>query len=300
MPAIVFASITPSAGKSAIASAVARHLALSGRRVTASSELATALEDVDSIRCADTSSAKVARGRVGVFEGGSGSASDDVDLADALDAHIVLVARFGEDVVSAATGYGTRLAGVVWNRVPRYRKYDLKDACAELADAGVRCMGYVDEDRRMVAHSVWDIGDYLEAERVIEPNDADSLIETFLIGGLVLDWGPTYFDSEPSTIVVVRSGRPDVQISALQSEETRAVLMTGGGKPIDYVFYESRAKGIPLMVTRHDTSEVMSLLDGLPESSFAKSGKSVRMCELLSAGDVMANVTELTAAPATR
>ena len=116
----------------------------------------------------------------------------------------------------------------------------------------------------------------------------------------MLDWGPTYFDSEPSTFVVVRSGRPDIQISALQSEETRAVLMTGGGKPIDYVFYESRAKGIPLLVTQHDTLEVMSLLDDLPESSFAKSGKSVRMCELLAAGDVMTNLTDLTAAPATR
>ena len=266
----------------------------------ASAELQGGVAEISDVRFVETERAKVPRGRVAVFEGGAGTVSADVALADDLDAHIVLVAGFGEDVVSVATEYGDRLAGVLWNKVPRYRKHDLEDACGELAAAGIRCLGFVPEDRVMSARSVSEVVQHLGADRIIDGNDGESLIETFLVGGLVLDWGPMYFESEPSTCVVVRTGRPDVQISALQSETTRAVLMTGGGKPIDYVFYEARAKGVPLLVTEHDTLSVMGLLDDLPSPSFAFPAKSERMCELLESGEVMSRLTDLVAVPATR
>ena len=266
----------------------------------ASAELQGGIAETPDVRFVETERAKVPRGRVGVFEGGAGTASADVALADDLDTHIVLVAGYGEDAVSVAMEYGDRLAGVLWNKVPRYRKYDLEDACGELAAAGVRCLGFVPEDRVMSARSVSEVVQHLGADRIIDGNDGESLIETFLVGGLVLDWGPMYFESEPSTCVVVRTGRPDVQISALQSETTRAVLMTGGGKPIDYVFYEARAKGVPLLVTEHDTLSVMDLLDDLPSPSFAFPAKSERMCELLESGEVMSRLTDLVAVPATR
>ena len=301
MPAILFASISPSAGKSAIAAAVAAHFAGLGRRVTTSSSLKPVLDAQEGgIRFTDDSEPKVARGSLGVILGGTDTASSDVANAESLDAHVILVVRLGEQVVEEASKYGSRLAGVVWNKVPRYRTQDLKDACGELADAGIRCLGYIPEDRGMAANGVADIMSHLGAETIMPPRNGDSLIETFLIGGLVLDWGPTYFDSEPATCVVVRTGRPDVQISALQSESTRAVLMTGGGKPIDYVFYEARTKGIPLFVTERDTNDVMSRLDDIAPSSVAHPGKLERMRELLAAGDVMSNVMELAAAPATR
>lgn len=300
MSSVVFASISKSVGKSSVAAAVVRHLACSGVKLVASAELEAGLAEVPEVRFVKSVDAKVPRGRVGVFEGCSGNASADVARANDLDAHIVLVAGFDEDVLSAAVEYGDRLAGVLWNQVPRYRQFDLEDKCAELTESGVRCLGYVSEDRIMSARSVSDVARHLDATRVIEGDGGDSLIETFLIGGLVLDWGPTYFESEPSTCVVVRSGRPDVQISALQSETTRAVLMTGGGEPIDYVFYEARAKGVPLLVTEHDTPSVMGKLDDLPLPSFAFPAKSDRMCELLGSGGVMSRLTDLVSAPATR
>ena len=300
MSAIIFASISASAGKSAVAAATVRHLASEGMKLVVSAELQGGITETPEVRFVETEGAKVPRGRVGVFEGRLGKASADVALADDLDAHIVLVAGYGEDVVPSTAEYGDRLAGVLWNKVPRYRKYDLEDACGELAVAGVRCLGYVHEDRLMSARSVSEVTKHLNATRVIEGDEGDSLIETFLVGGLVLDWGPMYFESEPSTCVVVRTGRPDVQISALQSETTRAVLMTGGGKPIDYVFYEARSKGVPLLVTEHDTLSVMDLLDDLPSPSFAFPAKSGRMCELLESGEVMSRLTDLVAVPATR
>lgn len=300
MSAVVFASISESAGKSSVAAATVRHLAGAGMKLVASAELADGLTEVPEVRFVKAVDAKVPRGRVGVFEGGTGTPSADVARADDLDAHIVLVASFGDDVLSAAAEYGDRLAGVLWNQVPRYRRFDLEDRCAELTASGVRCLGFVPEDRVMSARSVSEVAQHLDATCVIEGDDGDSLIETFLIGGLVLDWGPTYFESEPSTCVVVRSGRPDVQISALQSETTRAVLMTGGGKPIDYVFYEARAKGVPLLVTEHDTPSAMGKLDDLPLPSFAFPAKSERMCDLLESDGVMSRLTELVAAPATR
>ena len=300
MPAIVFASISSTVGKSAIASSVAQHLAGAGKRVVASGSLAAALEGHERIKFADDAAPRVPRGSVGVFEGVSGDSADVMRVADELDAHVVLVANLGEDVVSAAGAYGTRLAGVVWNKVPRYRQYDLRDACAEIDASGIECLGCVAEDRGLAAPSISDIGEHLNVETVVDTGDGDPLIETFLIGGLVLDWGPTYFESEPSTCVVVRSGRPDVQLSALQSETTQAVLMTGGTKAIDYVFYEARTRGIPLLATVASTEDVMASLDDLPTPAYSHPAKLARMRTLLDASGVMARVVDVSAAPATQ
>lgn len=300
MPSIVFASISSAVGKSAIAASVARHLAIAGKRVVASGSLAAALEGLERVRFADDSAPRVPRGSVGVFEGASGDSGDVMRIADELDAHVVLVANLGEDVVGASAAYGTRLAGVVWNQVPRYRQYDLRDSCAELNDSGIECLGCVAEDRELVAHSILSIGEHLNVETVIDTGEGDPLIETFLIGGLVLDWGPTYFESEPSTCVVVRSGRPDVQLSALQSESTRAVLMTGGTKAIDYVFYEARSRGIPLLGTVASTEEVMTSLDELPAPAFSHPAKVSRMGALLDESGVMARLLDVASSPATQ
>lgn len=300
MPAIVFASISNGAGKSAIASAVGAHLTDSGKRVMASSSLTAALEGRERVRIASESEPRVPRGSTGVFEGASADPEDVMRLADELDAHVVIVACLGEDVAGSAGDYGTRLAGVVWNKVPRYRQYDLRDACAAIREAGVECLGFVSEDRGLAAPSISEIETHLEVDTVIDTRDGDPLIETFLVGGLVLDWGPTYFESEPSTCVVVRAGRPDVQLSALQSESTRAILMTGGGKAIDYVFYEARTRGIPLLSTEASTEDVMASLDDLPKPAFSHPAKLDRMRTLLSEGDAMARIVDLAATPATQ
>lgn len=304
MPSVIFASVAPAAGKSAIAAAVAELIAADGRAVVASSSLQGDGEPAENVEYVDASDAdglpQPLPDAIGIFEGRAGGSDADVADAERLDALVVLVAGFGDDVVKHAARYGDRLAGVVWNKVPRYRTHDLKAACAELADAGVKCLGYLPEDRALAAHSLAEIAELIGADTVVESRAADPLIETFLIGGLVLDWGPTYFDSEPETCVIVRSGRPDVQISALQSDNTRAVVMTGGGKPIDYVYYEARAKNIPLLVAKDDTEQVMARLDDSEPSGFSHRRKQARMQELLREGAILDGILELTAAPATR
>ena len=57
-------------------------------------------------------------------------------LADALDARVFLVARYSPDIaveqiVEAAGGFGDRLAGVVLNRVFKYRAQDAQARLAE-------------------------------------------------------------------------------------------------------------------------------------------------------------------------
>ena len=80
--------------------------------------------------------------------------------------------------------------------------------------------------------------------------------------------------------MVVRAGRPDVQISALQSETTRAMVLTGGEKPIDYVFYEARTKRIPLIMVDGDTNATMDALDALAPEGFSHPEKLSRVSQL--------------------
>ena len=79
----------------------------------------------------------------------------------------------------------------------------------------------------------------------------------------MLDWGPHYFGSKENVGVVVRGDRPDVQLAALQTDTVRALVLTKGIPPIEYVYYEANQRGIPVVVVPDDTAAAAAKLDSL-------------------------------------
>ncbi len=300
MPSVIISSISESAGKTALAAALIARLRDEGVEVRSTiGELSLFASD-DRVQHVAANDVEPTSGGIVVIEGSSGDADLDVDLANRLDSNIVLVATLDEDIEAAAEGYGERLAGVLINKVPPYRDVHAARAVERLADAGVNCFGWVPEDRRLAANTVDALRDHIEGTYAFEVEDASGLVDNYLIGGLVLDWGPFYFRSQDNSCVVVRTGRPDVQIAALQSETTRAMVLTGGGKPIDYVFYEARSKRIPLIVVEGDTEATMQRIDALAKSEFDHPDKLGRMSELLADREVFEQLLDLVAQPSTR
>ena len=242
----------------------------------------------------------VSASSVAIIEGSSGDSQTDVELAERLDASIVLVVGLDEEIEPAAAAYGDRLAGVILNKVPRYRDVHAERRMSSLEDEGIKPIGWVPDDRRMAANTIDSLISQLDGKLAFEINTTDELIDNVLIGGLVLDWGPFYFRSQDNTCVVVRSGRPDVQISALQSETTKAMVLTGGDKPIDYVFYEARAKRIPLITVDGDTQSTLGALDEIATEEFTHPDKLGRMNQLVAEREIIDGILDLVAQPPTR
>lgn len=203
-----------------------------------------------------------------IVEAAEGSASSG--LASALDARVLEVHAYaaGQDwaaVADRAAGrWGNRLLALVVNAVPPYRTGDVAASVAESA-ADVAAV-VVPESRAMLAPTVAQVADHLEAVWVQDPVNADAPIERFLIGGNIMDNGPTYYGRYANQAVITRAQRPDIQLASMLAE-TRCLVLTGPGEPTNYVRAEALERDIPLLQVSTSTIETADALDRLIDVS---------------------------------
>ena len=196
------------------------------------------------------------------------------DLAEALDSQVVEALGYSpaldyaQAIDAAAVRWGNRLAAVVVNAVPPYR-VDSVTASAALSSASVEPV-VIPESRLMVAPTVAQVAQHLGACWVQEPVNADALIERFLIGGNIMDNGPTYYGRYANQAVITRAQRPDIQLASMLAE-TRCLVLTGPGEPTNYVRAEALERDIPLLQVATSTIETADALDRLIDSSTAHS-----------------------------
>jgi len=308
MATLIIASISDRAGKTAIAAALAVRLGtyespVAVGKATAGDPSGDGDRDRDfevfanllpgnpavsgSVDSIASNISRVAGGsKITIVEGSSDTQSN-LQLANATDGLVLLVVRYGEGL------------SVV---VKEYRAEDADGTlAADLESSGTRLLGSIPDDRRMLAPRLGQVAEFLGGEFLNSEDQSDRLLDNFLIGGLVLDWGPFYFSSRKNTGVIVRGDRPDVQIAAIQTDTTRALVLTKGVRPVEYVMYEAEQRGIPLVVVPGNTHDVAEQLEGLqPQVEFDHADKLARMVELVSEHIDVAALEDQLAQPATR
>jgi len=319
MATLIIASISDRSGKTAVAAALALRLgtedspvaigkvsgAQSSNDVDAavfasllpgSPALSGAISDI-----ASNISNSAGAGKISIVEGSSNTAAN-IELANATDGLVLLIVRYGENVASIAKEYGSRLAGVVINGLPKYRTEEVAGKItAEIEAAGTKLLGAIPDDRRMLAPKLGQVAEFLGGQFLTGKDESDQLLDNFLIGGLVLDWGPFYFASRNNTGVIVRGDRPDVQLAAIQTDTTRALVLTKGVRPVEYVMYEAAQRSIPIVVVPGNTHDVAEQLEGLqPNVSFDHPDKLARMVNLVSEHVDVSALEDQLAQPATR
>lgn len=281
MPTLIVASTSAGAGKTALTAALTQHLAQKGRKVVAAagwsdqpalqrvlgdSAAREALGDSSSSPAdvAAKATETVGAGDILVIEGKSADTAANLALAEETDGLVLLVAKQGDDVLGTSSSYGSRLAGVVLNGVLRYRSNEIEsNLIPELKKANINVIGWLPEDRRLLAPTLAQVANHLSSEIILNEEESGRLIDNFMIGGMVLDWGPFYFGSQENVGVVVRGDRPDIQLAALQTDTVRAMVLTKGARPVEYVIYEATQRGVPLVMTDGSTEEIAAKLEGL-------------------------------------
>ena len=168
----------------------------------------------------------------------------------------------------AAGRWGNRLLALVVNAVPPYRQ----DAVAESAAQSAADVGtfVIPESRVMIAPTVAQIADHLEAVWTLDPVNAEAPVERFLIGGNIMDNGPTYYGRYDNQAVITRAQRPDIQLASML-QQTRCLVLTGPGEPTNYVRAEALERDIPLLQVSTSTIETADALDRLIDSATAHS-----------------------------
>jgi hypothetical protein len=210
-----------------------------------------------------------------------------VELSASLDSVVVLLFRYtrglnAANVIAAAAPFGRRLAGVIINGVTTYRVREVKEGlAAELREAGVPVLGALPEDRGMLAVTVLQIADHLGGRWVQAPVNTGALIERFLIGGNIMDSGPTYFGRYANQAVITRSARPDIQLTSLMSG-TQCLVLTEGGEPAEYIKAEAQEREVPMLLVEGNTLDTAEALGGVVDLANPYSPeKTARFANLL-------------------
>ena len=110
-----------------------------------------------------------------------------------------------------------------------------------------------------------------------------------------------YFNSQENVGVIVRGNRPDIQLAALQSDSVKAMILTGGAQPVEYVIYEAEKRNIPIALTTLDTTSVANKLGTLPSrNTFNHSDKLDCMLELIKTSIDLDTIEKALTQPVTR
>ena len=209
-----------------------------------------------------------------------------LELSELLNSRVLLLVGYANDLdipalLDSAQALSNRIAGVVVNNVPAYRRHAVQQGLVtEMVSRGLSVLGTLPEDRPMLGVTVQQIADHLGGTWVQEPENTDAHVDRFLIGGNIMDSGLTYFGRFPNQAVITRAERPDIQMSSLMTD-TRCLVLTGGGEPTEYVKAEAFQREVPLILVEAGTLETAEALGGLLDLANPHSlGKIARFTEL--------------------
>ena len=196
----------------------------------------------------------------------------------ALESKVVLVHLYAPGDSFASIGAAIpNLAAIVVNAVPIHRR---DEVARSLAGQSIP-IAVIPESRGMLSVTVEQLAEHLGGQWVLDRVNADAPIERFMIGGNIMDSGPTYFDRYPHQAVITRVERPDIQMASM-CEKTCCLVLTGPGEPTEYIKSEALKRDVPLIQVRTNTLDTVDALAGLLDKADARTAaKANHFAELL-------------------
>jgi BioD-like phosphotransacetylase family protein len=215
----------------------------------------------------------------------------DADMAELLDAEVVLVSRYADpmdlDCVLAATDrLGDRLAGVLFNAV-RGAEFDglTEDVAPFLEGRGVETLGALPYDEGLAGVTVADLAEAIGADVVTADAPTDGLVERFSVGAMGSTSALERLRRTRHAALVTGGDRSDVQTAALEASGVECLVLTGGYRPSQAVVGKAEDRGVPLLLVRADTRTTIDRVEESLRSGRIRDPEAVaRMEQLLSEG----------------
>lgn len=218
----------------------------------------------------------------GVWSTGGIVDMTDVDVADRLDADVLLVANYRtpadlDDVLAAAEQFGDRLAGVLFNGVADGAFDRLEqEAVPFLEGRGVPVLGVVPRERELAGVTVSDLADELGAELVTD-GATDAYVERFLVGAMGGDAALRYFRRTKDAAVITGGDRSEIITAALEAPGVKTIILTGGRRPTAAVLGKAEEKGVPVMLANGDTLSVVDRAEDVVRSGRTRDERTVNL-----------------------
>ena len=195
-----------------------------------------------------------------IFFGEGGPGLSDGALVKSFDSFVLLVDRYQRDnmtfysVLSLNSFLDGRVRSTILNHVAPDRMDHAKTKVVSfLQQKGVKSVVAVPEDPVLAAFTVSAIAQIAGGEILCCQEGEANLVQTSTIGAKHLE-GPLSIFKQVYNKVILMGLNPGDQSVA-------GILLTGGRSPSEVVIKVARDRGIPLILTRADTFQVMERLE---------------------------------------
>ncbi|MEF8814409.1 MAG: phosphotransacetylase family protein [Halovenus sp.] len=212
----------------------------------------------------------------------------DADVAELLDAEVLLVSRYDEprdidDVLAATEDLGDRLTGVLFNDVASPEFDELTEEAMPFLDGrGIRSIGAIPHDEQLAGVTVDELVDSLGAERLTDAVPTDGRIERFSVGAMGAGSALKQFRRARNSAVITGGDRSDIQTTALEAPGVACLILTGGYRPSQAVIGKAAKRDVPVLLVQSDTRATIDRVEETLRSGRAQRVETVeRMADLL-------------------
>jgi BioD-like phosphotransacetylase family protein len=207
-----------------------------------------------------------------------------VELADA---KVLLVVRYDESLMvdrarTAQDYFGSSLIGVVINEVPNTAMDNVHGLISDyLGRHHIDVLGILPKDPVLLAPTVAELIEGLNAEVLCCAESRDELVEDMLVGAMSVEGALTYFRRKPHKAVITGGDRTDLQMAALETS-TRCLILTGNLYPSPVVMNRAAELHVPVLLVNMDTLSTTEVISGyFGRSRFQQPEKIARFAGML-------------------
>ena len=118
-------------------------------------------------------------------------------VLDKFDAKVIFIEKNDDNFVNIEKLFNDRLVGFIVNGVKKYKKNLSNDN-----ESNKKIIAILEEQRFFMTKTAQDLRDVLSTKKVLGEESLNKIIENYLIGGFVLDWGPEYFATRKNLVKI--------------------------------------------------------------------------------------------------
>ncbi|WP_254271235.1 phosphotransacetylase family protein [Haloarcula marina] len=215
----------------------------------------------------------------------------DADIADALDARVLLVCGYAtagdaDEVLAAARSLGDRLAGVLFNGVTDAAMEELTDDVLPFLEGrGVPVFGALPRVQSLAGITVADLARSLGADVLTADASTDVHVERFTVGAMGGNSALDQFRRTRDAVMISGGDRSEVQTAALEASGIKVLLLTGGYRPASAVLGRAEDENVPILLVQSDTRTTIDRVEDVLRSGRTRDAGTVeRMQDLLDDG----------------
>ncbi|MBD1910835.1 MULTISPECIES: DRTGG domain-containing protein [unclassified Leptolyngbya] len=187
-------------------------------------------------------------------------------MAEALDANVVLVCRYRSELVvdsllAAQQRLGDRLVGVLINDVPTAERDFVETSIRPFLEGyGIPVLAILPSSALLRSVSVAQLVHQLKAEVLCCPERMDLLVESLKIGAMNVNSALKYFRKARNMAVVTGGDRTDLQLAALETS-THCLILTGQIPPTQDIVSRAEELEVPILSVDLDTLSTVEVVD---------------------------------------